>query len=46
MSENNYADTDDMRVKVNFGLAELAPEQNETGPDLLARATAILQDEG
>jgi hydrophobe/amphiphile efflux-3 (HAE3) family protein len=46
MSENNCADSADMRIKFTFGMAEFAPEQNETGADLLAKATAILQNEG
>jgi hypothetical protein len=46
MSENNYADSDDIRIKFTFGLAEFSHEQNETGAELLAKATAILQNEG
>ena len=35
MSENNYADNDDVRIKFTFGLAEFAPEQNETGSGVM-----------
>jgi hypothetical protein len=35
-----------MGIKFTFGSAEFAPERNETGADLLAKATAILQNKG
>jgi diguanylate cyclase len=45
ISENSCVPTDNIPVKLTLGLAEFSPEQPETGPELLARATDILQNE-
>ena len=45
ISENNFSQYDGKSVKLTFSLAELTPGKNESGSDLLAKATAILQSE-
>ena len=42
ISEDNQIETDDSRVKLAFGLAELTLGKDETGSDLVERAQAIL----
>ena len=41
--EKNYSKIDGVRVKLAFGLAELTPGKEETGAELLAKATSVLQ---
>ena len=44
ISEDSHLFTDGSPVKLAFGLAELAPDKDETGSDLIERATAFLQN--
>jgi predicted RND superfamily exporter protein/CRP-like cAMP-binding protein len=46
ISDKNFSESADLRVKLAFGLAELAHGKDETGPDLLAKVTAVLQNAG
>ncbi len=41
ISEDNQTDTGDLRVKLAFGLAELALDTDETGSELIERAIAF-----
>ena len=43
ISEKNYSEIDGVRLKLAFGLAELTPGKEETGAELLAKATSVLQ---
>ena len=42
--ENKNLSINAIRVKIAFGLAELVQERDKTGSDLLAKATALLQN--
>ena len=42
--ENNQIETDDSRVKLAFGLAELALDKEENSSDLIERAIAYIQN--
>ena len=42
LSEKKYAEIDGMRLKLAFGLAELTLGEDETGADLLAKASSVL----
>ena len=46
ISEKNYPEIDGVRLKLDFGLAELTPGKDETGAELLAKATSVLQNIG
>jgi GGDEF domain-containing protein len=43
ISEKNYSEIEGLRIKLVFGLAELTVGKDETGADLLAKATSVLQ---
>jgi CRP-like cAMP-binding protein len=43
ISEKNYSGNDGVRVKLAFGLVELTQGKDETGAELLAKATSVLQ---
>ena len=42
--EKNYSEIDGMRIKSVFGLVELTLGKNETGAELIAKATSGLQN--
>jgi GGDEF domain-containing protein len=44
IAEERFAEPDGLLVTLDFGLAELALVRDETGADLLARATAVFQN--
>ncbi len=43
ISEKDYSEIDGMRIKLVIGLAELTLGEDETGAELLAKATSVLQ---
>jgi len=43
ISAKNYPVIDGVRLKLAFGLAELTPGKDETGAELLAKASSVLQ---
>jgi len=43
ISDKNYSEFDGVRIKLAFGLAELTPGKDESGAELLAKATSVLQ---